>query len=83
MEEKLQRGSSAVAKVAALLGTVLFAAAGLDSQPAFGQDSSAASAPVLEEIIVTARKRQESLLEIPESVVAFSGDQIARQAIDN
>ena len=83
MEEKLQRGSSAAAKVAALLGTVLFAAAGLDSQPAFGQDSSAAAAPVLEEIIVTARKRQESLLEIPESVVAFSSDQIARQAVDN
>lgn len=83
MEEKLQRGSRAAAKVAALLGTVLFAAAGLDPQPAFGQDSSQATAPVLEEIIVTARKRQESLLEIPESVVAFSSDQIARQAVDN
>ena len=42
-----------------------------------------ASGPVVEEIIVTARKRQESLLEIPESVAALSGEKIARQSIDN
>ena len=32
----------------------------------------------LEEIIVTARKREESLLEVPESITAFSSQQIDR-----
>jgi Outer membrane receptor proteins, mostly Fe transport len=32
----------------------------------------------LEEIVVTARKREESLLDIPESVVAISGDTITQ-----
>jgi len=39
------------------------------------------SAGVIEEIFVTARKRQESLLEIPESVVAISGESIDRKNI--
>ena len=52
-------------------------------QTAHGQTNQEAAGPVVEEIIVTARKRQESLLEIPESVAALSGDQIARQAVDN
>ena len=37
----------------------------------------------LEEIIVTARKREESLLDIPETVVAISGKTISRQNIKN
>ena len=52
-------------------------------QPAYAETAGEAAGPVVEEIIVTARKRQESLLEIPESVAALSGDQIARQSIDN
>ena len=35
----------------------------------------------IEEILVTARKRQESVLEIPESVVVISSDDIDRQNI--
>ena len=35
----------------------------------------------IEEVLVTARKREESLLEIPESVVAVSGDDIDRQGL--
>ncbi len=42
-------------------------------------DAGATARPVLEEIIVTARKREESLLDIPESVVAISGMDIERQ----
>ena len=34
---------------------------------------------IIEEILVTARKREESLLEIPESVAAISGDDINRE----
>ena len=46
---------------------------GLHAQPLAAQDAPAASEGiVLEEIIVTARKRDESLREIPESVSAIS-----------
>ena len=35
----------------------------------------------IEEILVTARKREESLLDIPESITAISGQDIDRQNI--
>ena len=39
------------------------------------------SADGIEEVVVTARKREESLLDIPESVSAISGGAIDRQNI--
>ena len=39
------------------------------------------SANVIEEITVTARKREESVLDIPESVSAISGNDIEKQGI--
>ena len=71
------------AKPAALLVAALGAAALIQPEPSFAQGVMESAAPVLEEVIVTARKRQESLLEIPESVAALSGEDIARQGIDN
>ena len=71
------------AKPAALLVAALGAAALIQPEPSFAQGGMESAAPVLEEVIVTARKRQESLLEIPESVAALSGEDIARQGIDN
>ena len=55
----------------ALLGTttVMFA---LSSMPAMAQNTG-----VVEEIVVTARKRTETLQEIPISVSAFSADKIS------
>ena len=44
-------------------------------------EESGANQNVIEEIYVTARKRKESLLEIPESVVALTSDIIERQNI--
>ncbi|MDX2225035.1 MAG: TonB-dependent receptor [Rhodospirillaceae bacterium] len=41
-------------------------------------DGVALAQPVLEEIIVTARKRTESLLEVPISITAFSAEQLDR-----
>ncbi|MDE0178841.1 MAG: hypothetical protein OXP36_09600, partial [Gammaproteobacteria bacterium] len=41
----------------------------------------AATDDEIEEVLVTARKREESLLEIPESVVAISGDDIDAQGL--
>ncbi|MEL7046989.1 MAG: TonB-dependent receptor, partial [Pseudomonadota bacterium] len=43
--------------------------------------ASAQSGPVLEEITVTARKREESVLEIPESVTNFSASELDRANI--
>ena len=70
-------------KSGAILAIALCASLAIDLRPAIAQASAEAAGPALEEIIVTARKRQESLLEIPESVVALSGEQIASQAVDN
>ena len=60
-----------------LSGTLLaFAVAlGLPCASAAAEETSARN-DVLEEIIVTARKRNESLQEIPESVSAISGDEL-------
>ena len=71
------------ARSGAALVPALCVAWAVDLQPAFAETAGESAGPVVEEIIVTARKRQESLLEIPESVAALSGDQIARQSIDN
>jgi iron complex outermembrane receptor protein len=46
---------------------------------AIADENVAQGRPVLEEVVVTARKREESLLEISESVVAISGEDIERQ----
>lgn len=37
-----------------------------------------AQAPALEEVLVTAQKRTESLQDVPVSVSAISGDQVRR-----
>ena len=71
------------ARLAATLGTAAALTVAVGVPRAFGEASEPTAGPVVEEIIVTARKRQESLLEIPESVAALSGGQIARQSIDN
>jgi iron complex outermembrane receptor protein len=55
-------------------------------QAGFSQESSAATADSGEdtgEIVVTARRREESLVDVPISVSAISGDQLFRQgAVD-
>ena len=51
----------------------------LPSLPVLGADTSSSAEPVaLEEIIVTATKRQELLQDIPTSIRAFSGEELAR-----
>lgn len=42
------------------------------------QDSSAAASNIIADIVVTARKREESLMEIPESIVAISQEALER-----
>ena len=61
------------------LSALLLAPAALAQTAADGEAAGRGYQGVVEEILVTARKREESLLEIPESVAAISGAAINRQ----
>jgi iron complex outermembrane receptor protein len=60
------RLSAVSAAMAAMVGT----------PAAVAQEESRASAKLLEEIVVTARKREESILDVPIAVTAFNADQL-------
>ena len=47
------------------------------------QVQSASAAAMLEEIIVTARRREESMQDLPLSVAALSADAMQAQGINN
>jgi iron complex outermembrane receptor protein len=68
----------------AIRAILLAATAGSLATPALAQDAPQAGASGgLEEIIVTARKRNESVQDIPVSVTALSAQQIRRQDISS
>lgn len=54
----------------------LFATTGLVSAPAIGQN-------VIEEIVVTARKRAENLQDVPAAVSAFEAEELRNRGIDS
>ena len=68
-------------RLAAIAGAALCAAVAIASERAEAQ----ADAPSmqLEEIVVTARRREESVLEIPESITAFTALDIENKRIDS
>lgn len=51
------------------------------TQPLFAQDADESGDAMLEEIIVTATKREESIYDVPIAVTAFTQDAIERQGI--
>jgi iron complex outermembrane recepter protein len=54
-----------------------------DVTPAHAPDAEALAATGSQEIVVTARRREETLLDVPIAVTAFSGDKLAKTgAID-
>ena len=64
---------------ASLLASALFS---LTAAPAYAQTSdSAAAAPADDEagIVVTARRREENLIDVPIAITAISGDQLANR----
>ena len=67
------------------IGTSVLAMAGGRAVPAMAQDAPPAAEALQEggEIIVTARRREERLVDVPIAVTTFSGDQLAKSgAID-
>jgi iron complex outermembrane recepter protein len=69
-----RKPASAVA--AAIAATIV-----VSSGPALAQGQAAASDLGLEEIVVTARKVEENLMEVPLAITAFSADAIEEQGI--
>ena len=68
-------------KLAAIAGAALCAAVAMTSERA--QAQADAPSMQLEEIVVTARRREESVLEIPESITAFTALDIENKRIDS
>jgi outer membrane receptor protein involved in Fe transport len=77
---QVSRQRSVAAVVAAAVIPVCLA-----SVPVHAQSKAAADAndAVLEEVVVTARKREESLQDVPIAVTALSGDTIEERNINN
>ena len=64
----------------------LAATSSLVPAPALAQNTNAnvdANANVIEEIVVTARKRSENLQDVPAAVSAFNAEQLEERGIDN
>ncbi|MET0372112.1 MAG: TonB-dependent receptor [Sphingobium sp.] len=67
-----------------LAGCALPALTATGIRPATAQTDQSATGsrlPALEEIVVTARKREEVLQKVPVAITAFSGDQMTHQGI--
>ena len=73
------------ARIAKALLTCSCLAGAVSAAPAFAQQSSqpAASGSGLEEIVVTARRREEKLQTVPVAVTAFTAAQIQNQQIES
>jgi iron complex outermembrane receptor protein len=65
------------------IGLLLATAAICAPYPAFAQAAAADDSATLDEIIVTARKREERLIDVPIPISAFTGADIDRRAVTN
>ena len=67
-----------------LYGTILSSIILINPLPTYAEDDAAGSTGwLLEEIIVTARKREESLQSTPIAISAFSGDSLEYRGVTN
>jgi outer membrane receptor protein involved in Fe transport len=65
-------------------GLALGACGALGARPSLAQnEADSADGLALEEIVVTARKREESLQDVPLSITAFSGDTLEQRGIES
>ena len=77
MKGSIQFNAPAAGRLPAFLAAILAVLTALPYSAAFAQNEA------LEEIVVTVRKRSETLQEVPLSVVAFSSLDIEQQKISN
>ena len=63
------------------LGLCEFAAAAAAEAPAASPEAGEGDGMQLEEVVVTAQKREESLQKVPLSVVALGADELSRRNI--
>ena len=72
---RFETGRGACYAVIGLLGTMILLTPGQvkTQQAAFGE-------PILEEIVVTARRREENLQDLPLSITALTADAMAAEA---
>lgn len=69
-------------RLASTLSTLAVAGSLMYAMPAFAQDQKPAEAKTVPgEIVVTARKREESLLETPLTIVAITAEDIERKGV--
>ncbi|UTW58807.1 TonB-dependent receptor [Kordiimonas sp. SCSIO 12603] len=70
-----------------LLSGICLSTLAMSPQPLYAQDqddtATSDSGLVIENIVISARKRQESLQEVPLSVQAITGDKLENERIDN
>jgi iron complex outermembrane recepter protein len=65
------------------LGFVVLASGMCTAAPGLAQAQQAGAAPrAIEEIVVTARKREESIRDVPLAITAFTADEMARRNIE-
>jgi len=75
---------SVLFRIPALAGIpALLVAMSFFTSLAIAQEAGSGSGPLLEEIIVTARKREENLQDTPMSISAFTGATLKRQHIES
>lgn len=67
----------------ALRGVLAVASGCLASGMALAEEAATAAGPVLEEVVVTAQRREQSLQDVPISVTAMSQEQLDSQGVRN
>ena len=79
-QQLIQRSAAALL---VLSGGAAGAAHAQDTGAASGAAGSVVTAPegTIEKVVVTARRREETLQDVPVSVTAFSADQLSKQAV--
>ena len=79
MSQNRRLGSGPGPNRRAIAGAVSAALAGYAPAHVHAQDT----ASILEEVIVSARKRDENIQDVPQAVISFNMEQIAKQGIAN
>ena len=67
----------------ALYGVIAVAGLGAPTGAALAQQSDASGGPVLEEVVITAQRREERIQDVPISVTALSQEQMDAQGVRN